>query len=1084
MRATRLVVFSVFTASACAPRGPEPVVDGVSPAIVCTQSASTATITGSGFGVLVTDLASGEAQVERPAVLLVRSGTPVGGDDGVEAEIELSYEAGNLRWVSETQLEIDITPELGAVDGAWDVVVELASGETGTLANGMILLAPPVIDHTDPLQVCADAGVTDVALVGTNFVVGSDGTLPALTAAEQPIETLGAEECQELAGGHGQLCERILTAVDGGAYVLGGVPLTLTNPGSNGCSTTTPGQVDVVPPPTVTSVSPGAVCNAGGETVVTIRGTRFLDGTEVLFGGTPALEVNVIDDTTLEATLAAGTPDGVVDVEVRVPSGCDASLAGAIEVLGSGSVYFVDPPVMPVGKPTLATAFTAALTDVPTSIYLVDDAGARTEAEFRWSAAYPGRVLFWIDTTLADGEYDIGIETADGCGSLLPDAFVLTSDYTVDIKEVTPRYAWTFDYTNVSVIGRDTPPTGFESFEETPRLYLTPSVGARNTAGPIQGVSFRDEHLLSAVIPYGLDAGWYDLIVLNPDGAMGWLEYAVEITSQPPPVIDSVSPPSLPNSEDVPVQILGSDFRSPKVELTCLESGTTTTTTLTVTAWEYSSITAIVPATSYLAAVCTFKVTNSDYSHTSYSALSIRNPSENLFPWVSGPDLNEARRATAAAVVRVSSVSRYVYAFGGDQGDLSTALQTSERAPVSPYGEIGTWEYTKDLREPRTKAASATIGKFVYLLGGYNGSRHTEMVWRANVLDPVQVPHFDDLQLKSATTGLEAGTWTYRVVAYFEVLDDINPDGMSLPGDPITVKLPESGAPFHVTIEWTAVDRAIGYRVFRTPTADGTVSTVEWVADVTGLSFTDTGYGTTPDKYELQDEGDIGNWKAVAYLNTPRHSACVAVAPDPNPDPEVMHIYVAGGIDQSGNYLDTVEYVPVSILSEHEQEVPSKAILLSDTLSEARAECVGFTVDSSLHSVVSPGETYVYFVGGKTADRAVGTVDAGLVAEGGDLDPWLEVDDMSPARAGFGGAAASDFLYAFGGHGGLPSNTGVSSELDPLLLPDMVNWNSLGKHMNEARYLPGFAQESAVMFMLGGTTDATDYSKSTEYTNF
>ena len=44
------------------------------------------------------------------------------------------------------------------------------------------------------------------------------------------------------------------------------------------------------------------------------------------------------------------------------------------------------------------------------------------------------------------------------------------------------------------------------------------------------------------------------------------------------------------------------------------------------------------------------------------------------------------------------------------------------------------------------------------------------------------------------------------------------------------------------------------------------------------------------------------------------------------------------------------EIVPVSVLSEHEQEVPLIATLSSQKLSQARAECVGFTVDSSLLS--------------------------------------------------------------------------------------------------------------------------------------
>ncbi len=45
---------------------------------------------------------------------------------------------------------------------------------------------------------------------------------------------------------------------------------------------------------------------------------------------------------------------------------------------------------------------------------------------------------------------------------------------------------------------------------------------------------------------------------------------------------------------------------------------------------------------------------------------------------------------------------------------------------------------------------------------------------------------------------------------------------------------------------------------------------------------------------------------------------------------------------------------------------------------------------SSLHSVVEPGESWIYFAGGRSATRAVGTVDAGLVTAGGSSGAWSD----------------------------------------------------------------------------------------------
>jgi hypothetical protein len=153
-------------------------------------------------------------------------------------------------------------------------------------------------------------------------------------------------------------------------------------------------------------------------------------------------------------------------------------------------------------------------------------------------------------------------------------------------------------------------------------------------------------------------------------------------------------------------------------------------------------------------------------------------------------------------------------------------------------------------------------------------------------------------------------------------------------------------------------------------------------------------------------------------------------------------------------------------------------------LSRARSRCGGYTADSSLHPAVPEGETWVYFAGGETTSKTTGVVDAGRVEEGGELVNWQTVDSMSPARSGFGVASASDFLYAFGGTQGEASASGVSGELQGDDLPEVDNWNSLGISMSASRVLPGSAQESAVIFVVGGADESGDALSSTDVTNF
>ena len=77
--------------------------------------------------------------------------------------------------------------------------------------------------------------------------------------------------------------------------------------------------VTVVPPPTVTAISPNAGPTAGG-TAVTITGTNFTGATSVTIGGAATTSVVVVNATTITATTPAGTA-GAQDVVVTTPAG-------------------------------------------------------------------------------------------------------------------------------------------------------------------------------------------------------------------------------------------------------------------------------------------------------------------------------------------------------------------------------------------------------------------------------------------------------------------------------------------------------------------------------------------------------------------------------------------------------------------------------------------------------------------------------------------------------------------------------------------------------------------------------------------
>ena len=124
------------------------------------------------------------------------------------------------------------------------------------------------------------------------------------------------------------------------AHKAGRVDVTVINPDkkrqtlSGGFIYTDP-QV-VLPKPSLTSVSPTAGPLTGGQ-LVTISGSGFSSVTTVTFGGVPATDVVVVNDTTLTAITPAHS-DGKVDVIVG--NGSSATLSGAYGYTCWGAVPY------------------------------------------------------------------------------------------------------------------------------------------------------------------------------------------------------------------------------------------------------------------------------------------------------------------------------------------------------------------------------------------------------------------------------------------------------------------------------------------------------------------------------------------------------------------------------------------------------------------------------------------------------------------------------------------------------------------------------------------------------------------------
>lgn len=978
-------------------------------------------------------------------------------------------------------------------------------GCTTTEEVGIEVVGAPVVTDLDPASSCYAAPEFSLDVNGQSFLVLADGTMPTVFIGGGSFIPTTASGCTALTGpAGGETCTTLTVNVPEGTWTTADTHATLViNPEPADCESNSDVLFAITAPPQIAGVEPAAICDSGEA--FTVTGTGFVETPSVTVGDTPAASVTFIDESTLEVTLPADIGAGLYDVTVTNPDGCSDTAEAAIELLPEPLVLFVDPTVTYTGIAVRGTVYVSGVNEDVLDVWIEDaSTGTAQSLDFAWSSTDPDEILATIPSGLAEDSYDLYIEDAVGCQPGLEDAFSVEADLTVEIASVDPAFAYTGDYTAVEVYAADPVSDGYAQFEDTPRVYLTPSASSGSTtATELYGVTFQDEALLDAIVPSGLETGDYDLLVVNPDGQVGLLSEAIEVMEDPPPEIDSLSPGSVDTQDDYDVTIYGSNLDAASVDFECEDKSTGSTFTSAGTITSSSSDEVVVTIESASddsftnGVVCVVVLTNVDGASVSYSSLSVTNPSANLYSIEVGNEMTTARRAPAAVALRATASSRYLYAIGGDDGSTSGAFDTIERVKVGKYGDLEDWEELPDtLDSPRTLAGVATVGRYVYLVGGNDGTGAVDTLLRATVLDPLEAPRIEDVEveLSEGPDGLAGGTWSYRVAALFDSSYDDNPGGESLASDPFVLRLPDLSVGLYVTLSWEVVSGASGYRVYRSPVADAGSASEEWIADVSGgdnTSYQDLGDVSDADLAPLP-KGALGQWASLDAMSTAREGACVGVGVDPSDDSN-WYLYVAGGRDASGTVLDSIEWFDITVVDEHDHEGGAWTTSAYD-LATARWLCGSFSISAELHSYVPAGETWVYFGSGLDSSGKVdNTLEALLVASGGDFEDYYAVDDMR-SRAGYAVGAASNQLYAFGGASGDPDDSTDSAQIctdgmggcsrgapDP---PDLKNWNALGLSLNEARYLPGSAQESSVFFIVGGQTDTEDATTTVDWANY
>ncbi|HKP64903.1 MAG TPA: IPT/TIG domain-containing protein [Polyangiales bacterium] len=978
------------------------------------------------------------------------------------------------------------------------------------------IVSAPTISAVAPDAACSLDGSQRVTIQGTGFLsVG--GTMPRVKLAGQdmPVAMLASCETLETPNLTVESCTQIELDLDVSTLALGDVSIEVANPEPAGCAASASGVFRIVGPPTISAINPTDLCS-DVPTVFTVTGTGFEPVTKASVDGVEATSVKFVSATELEVSMP-GLSTSMHSFTVTNAGTCSATRPAALTVDPSPIVFFVDPPVTYADIPVEVTIFTSGLSASAAKVELVHD-DMREELTFT-NAGRPNKILAKVPGGLAAGAWDVVVTNAGGCPGTLPGGLSVTDTLTGSlVSAIKPSYASTTEDTAVTISG--------SGLAAVPRVYLTASGSAR----ALRAVEVKQGgDAVTAVIPSGLAAGAYDLLVVNPDGKVDVLDDGVTITSDKPPVATSATPASLPaNASNRPMTITGTGFKSGlSVELDCQTTSgmrTTVPTTEMAPSGDGKSVSVNItmsmatPTAVDAGSVCLVRLTNSDGAFFEYSAFSVTNSSLNLSAWKAAPDLQTARRALSLVAGRPTATSRYLYAIGGDSGTANqpatrgtSVFDSIEASQVDVFGTMSDWSVQRNhLTAPRTAAGAASIGRYVYLLGGHDGTSATNTLLRATILDPLAGPEISDIDaaLSDGTKGLDKGLYYYRVSAVRSSGDLDNPGGETLAGELLPVQLPERAEKIAVSLKWNEVAGSHGYRIYRSPQPNAAADSLQLLGEITcGAAGDSCNCTSDPSRCRWLDDGaatqasgtplpagSLGAWHAVdgarcasgdCLLGGPREGVAVTALESPA-NASQWFLYAFGGRNASGTYLDSYEVATVSIAGDGSQTVADFAPG-SDTLAVPRADFAVWVMSKKNSNVIAgsgtPDDVWVYAGGGRTTgDATNNTLEAGKLGASGVLNAFVAADPLKGGLVGFGNGASNDQLYTFGG---ISNNAdGTSAELCstmnclPALKPGA--FNSLGSATTR-RMFTASTQESAFFFVAGGH-DGSNAIKSSQRT--
>lgn len=295
-------------------------VNGDGTQITCTAPAGTQ---GDSVDVVVTNpdsgTVTGQGDVQFVSAPDIDSVAPITGGasggtsitlTGTEFEANATVTVGGQPCVvtASTPTSITCTTPAGS-PGAQDIVITNSDGGSFTAADAFTYLSEPTISGVSPTG-GNNTGGTSITITGTQFEAGATVTVGGQPCASVVVVSDTQITCVTPAGADGA-ADVVVSNTDGGEVTATGV-FTFVDPPTIDGGAITP------------STGPGI-----GGTVITIPGTGFLSGAQVLIGGVPCSPVTVLGGGTSLTCVTGADTAGQKDVTVTNPNGGTATVANA-----------------------------------------------------------------------------------------------------------------------------------------------------------------------------------------------------------------------------------------------------------------------------------------------------------------------------------------------------------------------------------------------------------------------------------------------------------------------------------------------------------------------------------------------------------------------------------------------------------------------------------------------------------------------------------------------------------------------------------------------------------------------------------